>query len=101
MIQQPQAEQSESEKRLNNINSALNTITNLQTQLNGMSSQLSMILGNLGQLAGGLQDNIQWLITQGDDKDRSIIELNGKISSLEPKEETEKPQPKKRKTEKL
>ena len=49
---QPQQQASEKDRRIDSINSALNTITNLQTQLNGMSSQLSMYARNVLKLPG-------------------------------------------------
>jgi len=86
---QPQ-QPSEKDQRIDSINSALNTITNLQTQLNGISSQLSMILGNLGQLAGGLQDNIQFLVKDGIDSVEKIKLLEIKVKALTPEIEEEK-----------
>ncbi len=82
-LQQQLPEQlSEKEQRLQNINNALNTVTNLQTQLNGMSSQLTMILGNLGNLSQGLQENIQYLISEGNKFEEKNIELEGEIGKL-------------------
>ena len=100
---QPQVQQtSEKDQRIESINSALNTITNLQTQLNGMSSQLSMILGNLGSLAGGLQDNIQFLVTDGNKWEDEVKAITAKYEdymSKFKKDKDEKPKKEKPKKE--
>ena len=84
MPQQPAL--SEKDQRVEQINNALNTVTNLQSQLNGISSQLTMILGNLGNLAQGLTENIQYLIREGNAGEEKIKELEKQI----PKEEKKK-----------
>jgi len=93
-LQQPQQEETEMEKRITLINNALNTVTNLQAQLNGISSQLGMILGNLGNIGQGLQENIQYLIQTNNVLDAEVLSLKKKVEDLTPKEE-EKPVKKK------
>ncbi len=94
-----QEEPSEMEQRLQSINSALNTVTNLQTQLNGISSQLSMILGNLGSIGTGLTDNIQFLVQENGRLEGTVNTLEMKVSELTPKEESKPKKVTKKKTE--
>ena len=100
MIQPQPQELTEKDKRIDQVNNALNTITNLQAQLNGMSSQLSMILGNLGNLAKGLQDNIQWLVADGTRLEEKVNSLKEDVAKLTPQDK-DKPQLEEEEIEKI
>lgn len=78
---------SERDKVITNINNSLATIGNLQTQMNGMSANLSMIIGNLSNTVQILQESIQFLISDGNKKDENIAGLKAMIEILKPKEE--------------
>ena len=83
---------SEKDERIQMINNSLNTIENLKTQISGMSAQMGMIQGNLNNLAQGLQENVQWLISQHDLQENKIKEL---LEALKPiKEEKDIPEQK-------
>ena len=84
---QPQQEETELDKRLTLINNALNTVTNLQAQLNGISSQLGMILGNLRNIGQGLQENIQYLVQTNGSLEAEVLSLKNKVKELTPIEE--------------